>query len=170
LRVRRLAASQAALQAPFRRIHLGGQAASSTRSGGEEGGLMAVCRVEVHHRIPRCLLGFFDRAIEGDLDGEGLQAWIQWEEEAFRYGVDPELSRDELEALIESSASAVAGAAHRAAHSKADDFARWGRRGGSRTLALYGSGWFALLAKRRWEKISTEHLAEVFAALCEGRS
>ena len=34
-----------------------------------------------------------------------------------------------------------------------------------RTLALYGPGWFALLARRRWEKITAEELAEVFALL-----
>ena len=30
---------------------------------------MAACRSEVHHRVPRCLLGFFDRFVDGDLDG-----------------------------------------------------------------------------------------------------
>jgi hypothetical protein len=58
---------------------------------------MAACRFEVHHCVPRCLLGFYDRFVTGDLDGEGLQAWWNWEEEAFRYGVDPDLSRKELE-------------------------------------------------------------------------
>jgi hypothetical protein len=39
-----------------------------------------------------------------------------------------------------------------------------------RTLALYGHEWFALLARRRWEKITAEQLAEVFALLlCKGR-
>jgi hypothetical protein len=38
-----------------------------------------------------------------------------------------------------------------------------------RTLALYGHDWFVLLAKRRWKKITAEQLADVFAALCEGR-
>ena len=36
---------------------------------------------------------------------------------------------------------------------------------------LYGPGWFALLARRRWEKITAEELAEVFALLLgKGRS
>lgn len=39
-----------------------------------------------------------------------------------------------------------------------------------RTLALYGRGWFVLLAGRRWEKITAEQLAESFALLCRGRS
>ena len=130
---------------------------------------MAGCRTEVHHRVPRCLLGFFDRFVAGDLDGEGLQAWFDWEEEAFRYGVDPDVSREELKALIETSASPVPATEHRAGHSQAGDFASWGRCGGLRTLTLYGSGWFALLARRQWEKITAEQLAEVFALLCKGR-
>ena len=39
---------------------------------------MAACRFEVHHRVPCCLLGYFDRAREGDLDGTGLQTWVDW--------------------------------------------------------------------------------------------
>lgn len=131
---------------------------------------MAACRVEVHHRIPRCLLGFYDRFIAGDLDGEGFQAWFDWEEEAFRYGVDPDVSREELEILIEASTSSVSAISHRTNHLEADDFARWGRRGGLRTLALYGRGWFVLLAGRRWKRITAEQLAELFALLSRGRS
>ena len=131
---------------------------------------MAACRVEVHHHIPRCLLGFYDRFVAGDLDGKGLQAWFDWEEEAFRYGVDPDVSRQELEALIEASASSVSAASHRTNHSKAGDFTRWGQLGGSRTLALYGRGWFALLACRRWEKTTAEQLYELFTVRSRGRS
>jgi hypothetical protein len=130
---------------------------------------MAACRFEVHHHIPRCLLGFFDRFAMADLDGEGLQAWFEWDGEVFRYGVDPDASRAELELLIEASASLVPAAAHRSGHSRRGDFARWGRRGGLRTLALYGRGWFVLLAGRRWEKITAEQLAECFATLCRER-
>jgi hypothetical protein len=131
---------------------------------------MAAYCLEVHHRVPWCLLGFFDRFIAGDLDGEGLQAWFDWEEEAFRYGVDLDISCEELEALIEASAFPVLVTAHRKNHSEAGDFARWGRRGGLRTLALYGRGWFVHLARRRWKKITAEQLAEFFSAICEGRS
>jgi hypothetical protein len=131
---------------------------------------MAACRVEVHHRIPRCLLGFHDRFVAGGLDGEGLQTWFDWEEEAFRYGVDPDVSRGELELLIEASAAPVSSSAHRSGHSRDGDFARWGRRGGLCTRALYGRGWFVLLAGRRWEKITAEQLAAAFAVLRRGRS
>jgi hypothetical protein len=130
---------------------------------------MAACRLEVHHRVPCCLLGFFDRFVAGDLDGEGLQAWFDWEEEAFRYGVDPDVSREELEVLIEASASPVPVTDHQATHSRAGDFACWGRRGGLRTLTLYGPAWFAMLARRRWKKITAEQLAEGFALVCKGR-
>ncbi len=125
----------------------------------------------MHLSFPRCLLAFYDRFAAGDLeDGEGPQARFEWEEEAFCYGVDPDLSREELELLIDASASPVPADAHRSDHSRAGDFARWGRRGGSRTLALYGRGWFVLLARRRWEKITAEQLAEAFAVLSRGRS
>ena len=120
---------------------------------------MAACRFEVHHRVPRCLLGFFDRAASGDLDGAGLQAWFEWEEEAFRYGVDPDISRVDLAALIDSSAMPVPASEHRAGHSETGDFARWGRLGGLETLRRYGRPWFVLLGRRRWGRVGAEALA-----------
>jgi hypothetical protein len=75
---------------------------------------------------------------------------------------------EQLELLIE--AFPVPSAAHRSGHSRGGDFVRWGCRGGLRTLALYGRGWFVLLAGRRWKKITAEQLAECFAHLCRGRS
>jgi len=165
LQLPRLAAPQAALQARLRGAHLGSEGAPSAQA---EGGMIAT--LEFHHSVPRCLLGLFDRANEGDLDPAGLQAWFEWEEEAFRYRVDPDVSREELDLLIEASASPVPSSAHWSGHSRGGDFARWGRRGGLRTLSLYGRGWFVLLADRRWEKISAEQLAEFFTALYEGRS
>lgn len=119
---------------------------------------MAACRFEVHHHVPRCLLGFFDRAASGELDGAGLQAWFDWEEEAFRYGVDPDVSREGLVGLIDSSAAPIPAVDHRAGHSQAGDFARWGRLGGLETLRRYGRTWFVLLARRRWKKIDAEEL------------
>jgi hypothetical protein len=84
---------------------------------------MAACRFEVHHRVPRCLLGFYDRFVAGELDREGFQAWWEWEEEAFRYGVEPDVSREELETLIEASASRVPATELWAGHSRAGDIA-----------------------------------------------
>ena len=45
---------------------------------------------------------------------------------------------------------------HRLLH--ASDWRRWGRRGGRETLRRYGAGWFALLALRRWERITAAEL------------
>lgn len=112
----------------------------------------------LHHRVPRCLLRSFDRAREGELDAAGLQAWFDWEEEAFSYGVDPDVSRTELSGLIEASAAPILAPAHRRHHSEAGDFSRWGRRGGLATLALYGRPWFSLLGRRRWGRVGAEVL------------
>ncbi len=119
---------------------------------------MATCYVEVHHRIPQCLLASHERYVAGDLGGEGLQAWFDWEEEAFRYGVDPDVSRVDLAGLIEASAAPIPISEHRRRHSDAGDFSRWGRRGGLATLALYGRPWFSLLGRRRWGRAKADEL------------
>ncbi len=117
---------------------------------------MAASRFEVHHRVPRCLLGFFERTASGELDAAGLQAWFEWEEEAFRYSVDPDISREDLVGLIDSSVAPIPTVEHRADHSQAGDFVRWGRRGGLATLGLYGRPWFVLLGRRRWGLVDAE--------------
>lgn len=99
-----------------------------------------------------------------------MQAWFEWEEEAFRFGVDPEISRRELAVLIEGSTVELGADEHRAVHSEVGDFARWGRPGGLETLALYGPGWFVLLARRRWEKVTPAQLEEAFVVISKGRS
>lgn len=96
-----------------------------------------------------CLLRSYDRACTGELDAAGLQAWFDWEEEAFRYGVDPGTSRDDLVGLIEASAAPIPVVEHRSYHSEAGDFSCWGRQGGLATFALYGRSWFSLLGRRR---------------------
>ena len=125
--------------------------------------------VEIHHEIPRCLLGLRDRADAhpDPLSGEGIQLWLDYELEATRYGVDPDASRDELCALIDGSTVELSREEHRTDH--AEDFARWGRRGGLATLRLYVPGWFGMLARRRWRKIAAEALAEAFGVMW-GRS
>ena len=125
--------------------------------------------MEVHHGIPRCLLRLRDRAdAHAELDGEGIQRWLDYELEALRWGVDPDVTRDELAAMIEGSTVEMPRDDHRAAH--AGDFARWGRTGGLATARRYGTAWMALLARRRWERITAEALAEAFAAINRGRS
>ena len=127
----------------------------------------AVAAVEVHHRIPRCLLGFWDRGHGRGLEAEDLQAWLDWEAEAFRHGVDPDASRDELAALIDGSTVEMPREEHRAIH--AHQWAEWGSIGGTETLRRYGTAWFSLLSRRRWGRVGEEVPAEVFSALAQGR-
>jgi hypothetical protein len=125
--------------------------------------------MELHHGVPRCLLRLRGRADERtEIDGEGIQRWMDYECEALRFGVDPDTPREELAARIEGSTVEIPRKEHREAH--AGDFARWGRRGGLATAQRYGTAWMALLARRRWERITAEALAEAFAALGGGRS
>lgn len=83
---------------------------------------------------------------------------FEWEEKAYRYGVDNDVPRDELAALTENSRVEIAQDEYRASHSAAADFARWGRLGGLETFRRYGRPWFVLLACRCWKKIGIETL------------
>jgi hypothetical protein len=58
---------------------------------------------EVHHAAPRCLLKLRDEARDpsGDLDGAGIQAWLEWEWEAIGWGVPAGIARGDLERLVE---------------------------------------------------------------------
>lgn len=64
---------------------------------------MASNNPQVHHGVPRSLLTLHQKANGTSLDGEGIQAWVEWEMEALRWGVPIEISREELEALVDSS-------------------------------------------------------------------
>jgi hypothetical protein len=111
---------------------------------------------EVHHVVPRCLLTLRDRADSSDLDGTGIQAWVEWEMEAMRWRVPVEIDRSELEALVESSEVVLDRESHRLVH--ASDWRRWGSRGGRETLRRYGADWFSLLALKRWGRITASEL------------
>jgi hypothetical protein len=111
---------------------------------------------ELHHTAPRCLISLHERANGGSLDGEGIQAWLEWEMEAMRWRVPIEISRDDLEALVETSGVGMEKEKHRLLHSS--DWQRWGSRGGRETLRRYGTEWFALLALRRWGRLTSEDL------------
>jgi hypothetical protein len=125
---------------------------------------------EVHHGVPRCLLRLRDRAdsCADPLSAKALATWMDYECEALRFGVDPDTPREELAAMIYGSTVEIPRQEHRAVH--AGDFARWGRRGGLATASRYGTAWMTLLARRRWERITAEALAEAFAAIGGGRS
>jgi hypothetical protein len=58
---------------------------------------------EVNHAAPRCLLKLYDEARDpsGDLDGAGIQEWLEWEWEAMRWGVEAGIARGDLERLVE---------------------------------------------------------------------
>ena len=118
-----------------------------------------MCRSEeeLHHAAPRCLISLHEKANDSTfLDGEGIQAWLEWEMEAMRWRVPIEISRDDLEALVKGSETVLERDAHRLLHSS--DWQRWGSRGGRETLKRYGTDWFALLALRRWGRITAQDL------------
>ena len=64
---------------------------------------MAARKAEVHHGVPHSLLTLYEKAHGTSLDGEGIQAWVEWELEAMRWKVPIEISRDELETLVDPS-------------------------------------------------------------------
>jgi hypothetical protein len=107
---------------------------------------------EVHHAAPRCLLKLREEAE----NGAGVEAWLSWEEEARRWSVPVEISRRDLARLIERSAVLLDRNKHRLIHES--DWQRWGRRGGRETVRRYGTEWMALLALRRWGRISPADL------------
>ena len=64
---------------------------------------MAARKPEIHYAVPRCLLTLHEKANGTSLDGEGIQAWVEWEMEAMRWRAPIEISRSDLEALVDSS-------------------------------------------------------------------
>jgi hypothetical protein len=73
-----------------------------------------------------------------------------------RWRVPVEISREDLEALVDQSTVVLEREKHRLIHE--EDWRRWGARGGRETLRRYGPRWFVLLARRRWGRISPEEL------------
>jgi hypothetical protein len=109
--------------------------------------MAAEATTEVHHGAPRCLLGLFDAA------ATGLASWSEFDTEDARWGIEIRgLSREDLRALIAGSTREISTTEHRTLHQEASDFVPWGRRGGRRTLALYGRPYFSLLARLRWAR------------------
>jgi hypothetical protein len=77
---------------------------------------------------------------------------MEWEWEAMLWGVPAEISREDLERLVERSAVLSERVKHRPIHGS--DRRRWGRRGGLATLGRYGTSWFAVLPPYGWGKAS----------------
>jgi hypothetical protein len=118
---------------------------------------------DVHHGGPRCLLRLFDAA------ARGLADWSEFDAEAERLCIEVRgLSREELRALIESSTFEIPTAEHRRLHQEASDFVWWGRRGGLRTLDLYGRSYVSLLARFRWGRVELEALTRHRAGSLKG--
>lgn len=100
--------------------------------------------------VPRSLLDAYDLAdSHEEFDGEGIQLWFDFRMEAMLHGVDPDLSREELVEKVEGPT---------------EEPAPTGRAGGLATLERYGRGHFALLALRRWNRISPEELTRALRA------
>ena|SRR5215217_2998347 len=118
---------------------------------------------DVHHDAPRWLLRLFD-ATAGD-----LAEWSEFDAEVERLSIEVRgLSREDLRALIESSTCEIPTTEHLRLHQDASHFVRWGRRGGLRTLALYGRLYFSLLARFRLGRIEVEGLTRHRAGSSNG--
>jgi hypothetical protein len=72
---------------------------------------------EVHRAAPRRLVSLHEGANkDGELDGEGIQAWLEWEMEAMRWRVPVEIERVDLEALVGASEEVLEREKHRLIH------------------------------------------------------
>ena len=125
--------------------------------------MAAEARAAVHHDAPRWSLRVFD-ATAGD-----FAEWSEFDTEVERLSIEVRgLSCEDLRALIESSTCETLPTEHRTLHQEASHFVRWGRRGGLRTLALYGRLYFSLLARFRWGRIEVEALTRHRAGSSKG--
>ncbi len=67
----------------------------------------AVRDPDTPQEVPRHLLDLHEKANSAGLDGEGIQAWLDWEMEALLWGVHAEISGADLEDLVEASEAPV---------------------------------------------------------------
>jgi len=107
---------------------------------------------EVHHAVPQCLLRLHDAALNGD----GVEARVEFVLEATRWRVPVTIARSDLQALVEASTEVLDRERHRLLH--ASDFQRGGARGGRETVRRYGTDWFALIALKRWGRVGADEL------------
>jgi hypothetical protein len=107
--------------------------------------MAAEARADVHYSAALPAWALFDAA------AAVLADWSEFDAEAERWGIEVRgLSRQSLTALTKSSIHEIPTTEHRRLHQEVGDFVRWGRRGGRRTLTLYGRLYFSLLARLRW--------------------
>lgn len=58
---------------------------------------------DAKREVLRRLVALHRKASDAELDGEGIQLWLDWEMEARVWGVPAEISGADLEYLIEAS-------------------------------------------------------------------
>ena len=104
--------------------------------------------------------------MNGRLDGERVELWLEYEHEAMRYGVDVAISHEDLAELVEVSVVLIDAGGQRRIHET--DFQRWGRRGGIRTLERYGPRWFSWLGRRRHGRATKAELQRARMVLGNG--
>lgn len=122
-------------------------------------------KADVHHCAPRCLVRLFDAA------SAGLADWSEFDTETERWGIEVRgLSREDLSLLSKGSTREISSTELYRLHQDVSDFARWGRRGGRRTLVLYGRLYFSLLASFRWGRVEIEALIKHCAPMYRQRS
>ena len=110
--------------------------------------MAAEARAAVHHDAPRWSLRLFD-ATAGD-----FAEWSEFDAEVEHLSIEVRgLSCEDMTVLIESSTLEISTTEHRTLHQEASHFVRWGRCGGSRTLALYSRPDFSLLARVRGDPV-----------------
>ena len=66
-----------------------------------------------HRAVPRRLVVLHERANGLPLDGEGIQAWLEWEWEAARWRVPAEVSAAELGEMVERGTGLIERECHR---------------------------------------------------------
>jgi hypothetical protein len=66
-----------------------------------------------HRAVPRRLIEMHERANGLPLDGEGLQAWLEWEWDATRWRVPVEVSAAELREMVERGTGQIERECHR---------------------------------------------------------
>lgn len=131
----------------------------------------------------RVLLEMRDRMDAAPLNGEGIALALEYEHEATRQGMDPEIGRDDLARRVAQESGvylyphpltlardrAEAERVRLADTAAYSEMCRtWGSLGGLTTLYRYGRDYFRLLSRRRAGKATPEELAAYRAANRKG--
>jgi hypothetical protein len=119
--------------------------------------MVAEAGADVHHRVPRCLLGLFDTVAGASPAGRSsTQKLSVGASRSAALPRRPEGADQEL--YPPDPYHGASQMEHRTLHQEASNFVWWGRREDLRTLALYGRPYFSLLARLRWGVLSSRPL------------